>query len=37
MANPKKIPTPKVIPPIPDSFENVIKALVKPKPKGKKA
>ncbi len=33
MADPKRIPTPKVIPPIPDSFENVIKALVKPKPK----
>lgn len=37
MANSKNIPTPKVIPPIPDSFENVVKALVKPKPKAKPA
>ena len=29
--------TPKVIPPIPDTFENVVKAVVQPKPEGKKA
>ena len=31
--------TPKVIPPIPDTFENVVKAVVQPapKPKDKKA
>lgn len=33
MANSKRIPTPEVIPPIPDTFENVIKALVKPQSK----